>query len=238
MAAKIEEANKHLKIILKLNYNYFKTQKMALILNDENFEKEINNSNQLILVDFFAEWCEPCSVLGPILEKVSEHFKEKFVLVKVNLDSAPLIAQKFGIEKIPTVVLFKAGKPISGFVGLSSEANIKEWLEKIIESKEDDNEPARNASHSDAGGEKIDELEKEYAEYAKTNGFQLNPDIGVARRVINGLLENEKKYGKKYCPCRRVTGNEAEDSKKICPCFWHKDELEKDGHCFCKLYTK
>ncbi len=214
---------------------------MALILNDENFEKEINKENQLILVDFFTEWCEPCSVLGPILEKLAEHFNGKFVLAKANLDNAPLTAQKFGIEKIPTVVFFKSGKPISGFVGLSSEANIKGWLQKIIEEKENekqapvlvsDNKPAR------AGGEKIDELEKEYAEYAKTNGFQLNSDREVARRVINGLLENEKKYGKKYCPCRRVTGDKAEDSKKICPCFWHKDELEKDGHCFCKLYTK
>ncbi len=192
---------------------------MALVLTDENFEKEINKENQLILVDFFAEWCEPCSILAPILEKLSADFNGKFVLAKANLDNAPLAAQKFGVEKIPTVVLFKSGKPISGFVGVSSEASIKEWLEKMI-------------------GEKIDELEKEYAEYAKTNGFQLNQNREIARRVINGLLENEKKYGKKYCPCRRITGNETEDLKKICPCFWHKDEIEKDGHCFCKLYTK
>jgi ferredoxin-thioredoxin reductase catalytic subunit len=84
----------------------------------------------------------------------------------------------------------------------------------------------------------IEQLMKEYSEYAKSNGFQLNPDKKAVERVINGLLENEKKYGEKYCPCRRMTGNQEEDSKKICPCFWHKDEIKKDGHCFCNLYVK
>jgi len=86
--------------------------------------------------------------------------------------------------------------------------------------------------------EKVEELAKEYSEYAKNSGFQLNPDSKAVERVINGLLRNEEKYGAKYCPCRRVSGNKEEDSKKICPCFWHKDEIEKDGHCLCNLYVK
>lgn len=86
--------------------------------------------------------------------------------------------------------------------------------------------------------ETIEELIKKYGEYAKANGFQLNPDKKTVEMVVSGLLKNEEKYGKKYCPCRRVSGNEAEDSKKICPCFWHKDEIKKDGYCFCNLYTK
>jgi len=85
---------------------------------------------------------------------------------------------------------------------------------------------------------KIEELIKEYSEYAKNNGFQLNSDRKTAEKTINGLLENEKKYGKKYCPCRRIIGIIEEDSKKICPCSWHKDEIENDGHCFCNLYIK
>mgnify|MGYP001573901931 CR=1 FL=1 len=89
--------------------------------------------------------------------------------------------------------------------------------------------------------ENIEELIKKYSEYAKNNGFQLNPDKKIVERVINGLLMNEKKYGKKYCPCRRVPQpNEPpeEAAKKVCPCFWHKDEIKKDGHCFCNLYVK
>ncbi len=85
---------------------------------------------------------------------------------------------------------------------------------------------------------KIDKITEEYGKYAKDNGFQLNPDKKTVERIINGLLENEKKYGKRYCPCRRVSGNLEEDSKKICACFWHKDEIKKDGHCFCNLYVR
>ncbi len=86
--------------------------------------------------------------------------------------------------------------------------------------------------------EKIEELIKWYVDYAKENGFNLNPNKEIVERIIRGLLENEKKYGKKYCPCRRVTGNQEEDSKKICPCYYHRDEIKKDGHCFCGLFTK
>lgn len=86
--------------------------------------------------------------------------------------------------------------------------------------------------------EKIEALAKEYSDYAKENGFQLNPDKKAVERVINGLLRNEEKYGKKYCPCRILTKDEAENEKKICPCFWHRDELKKDGHCLCFLYVK
>ncbi|MCX6723223.1 MAG: ferredoxin:thioredoxin reductase [Candidatus Staskawiczbacteria bacterium] len=85
---------------------------------------------------------------------------------------------------------------------------------------------------------KIEDLKKRFKEYAENNGFNLNPDEKTVERIINGLLNNKEKHGEMYCPCRRVTGNKEEDSQKICPCFWHKDEIAKDGHCFCNLYTK
>jgi len=103
-----------------------------LKLTDENFEKEITSASKPILVDFWAEWCMPCLVLGPILEKVAEEYNDKFTLAKVNLDAAPQISQKYGIEQIPTVVLFKNGKPISGFIGVRSEPAIKEFLNEAL----------------------------------------------------------------------------------------------------------
>lgn len=106
-----------------------------IILKDESLEKEIGSTDKFALVDFFATWCEPCTILGPILEKVAEQFKEKVVLMKANLDDVPQAAQKFGVEKIPTIVLFKNGKPINGFVGLMPENTIKEWLENAIKEK-------------------------------------------------------------------------------------------------------
>lgn len=102
-------------------------------LTDENFEKEVNSTDKFVLVDFFATWCEPCSLLAPILEKVSQDFKDKVILVKVNVDNAPKNSQKFGVEKIPTVALLKNGKPVSGFVGLAPESSIREWLKNITE---------------------------------------------------------------------------------------------------------
>jgi ferredoxin-thioredoxin reductase catalytic subunit len=84
----------------------------------------------------------------------------------------------------------------------------------------------------------IEEMIKNYSEYAKENGFQLNPDRKTVERVINGLLANEKKNGKKYCPCRRLSGDEEEDAKKVCPCAYHKEEIKKDGRCYCGLFIK
>jgi len=84
----------------------------------------------------------------------------------------------------------------------------------------------------------MEEIIKNYQAYAEKQGFKLNPNGEAVKRLIKGLLENEKKYGAKYCPCRRVTGNPEQDKAKICPCQWHKQEIEKDGHCFCGLFYK
>jgi len=86
--------------------------------------------------------------------------------------------------------------------------------------------------------EKIKKLIKEYKAYAEKNGFFLNPNREIVETIIKGLLENEKKFQKRYCPCRRPTGNKKEDEKIICPCIWHKKEIEEKGHCLCGLFVK
>lgn len=101
-------------------------------LTDENFDKEIGAVDKFVLVDFFATWCEPCNMLGPILEKIAKQFEEKIILMKANVDDFPKTSQKFGIENIPTVILFKSGKPINGFTGLVPEQTINNWLENLI----------------------------------------------------------------------------------------------------------
>lgn len=193
-------------------------------LTDGNFEQTIQNAQKPILVDFYTFWCSPCAVLSPILEKLAEEFKEKLILAKVNLDAVPLAAQKYGIEKIPTIILFKKGKPISGFIGVKPEPEIREWLGENLKEE-----------NSPTGEEKIIQ---ESEEYAKKNGFKLNHDREVVKRIARGLIENEKKYGFRYCPCRRISGGQEEDKKIICPCQFICQEIEKDGHCLCGLFMK
>lgn len=83
-----------------------------------------------------------------------------------------------------------------------------------------------------------DELRKISEDYAKSQGFKLNPNEQIVNAILDGLLKNEKEHGFRYCPCRIVTGNKEEDKKKICPCFWHKDEIKDMGHCHCNLFVR
>jgi len=210
-------------------------------LTDQNFNKTIQNTNGPVLVDFWASWCSPCLVLGPILEKLVNEYREKLILAKVNLDTAPLAAQKYGIEQIPTVILFKEGKPISGFVGVKPEPQIREWLEENLKNETERIEELIKEVEEDKSSSPSSLSLREssvYEEYAKKNGFKLNPNREVVERIIKGLLENEKKYGQKYCPCRRISGNSEEDKSKICPCAWHREEIEKNGRCLCGLFVK
>jgi len=84
----------------------------------------------------------------------------------------------------------------------------------------------------------IEEIIKDYEKYAKKNGFSLNSNEKTVKRIVGGLLEREKKYGFRYCPCRRITRNPGEDKKIICPCAYHCLEIEKDGHCLCGLFVR
>ncbi|MCX6796317.1 MAG: thioredoxin [Candidatus Falkowbacteria bacterium] len=197
-------------------------------ITDENFEKELQKTDKLVLVDFFATWCGPCAVFGPVIEKVAEKFKNKICFLKVDLDNIPVTAQRLSIDRIPTTVVFKNNKMVDSFVGVWAEGDIIKWLEKIIS-----NSPMENSIQ-----QQIDKLAEWSANYAKENGFNLNPDRAVVERLMRGLLENEKKNGQKTCPCRRFTGNKEIDEKSVCPCFYHKDEIAEDGHCLCNLFVK
>ncbi len=101
-------------------------------LTDENFEKEISDAGKPVLVDFWMQGCGPCFLLSPFLEKLEKEFSEKIIFAKVNFEEAPFVVQKYGINAFPTVVLFKEGKPLSGFVGLKPEQAIREWLEEAL----------------------------------------------------------------------------------------------------------
>ncbi|MDD4661714.1 MAG: thioredoxin [Candidatus Pacebacteria bacterium] len=101
-------------------------------LTDQNFEETILKADKPVIVDFWAEWCPPCKKLGPIIEKVSEDYKDKALFYKVNVDQNPFLGQTFKIEVIPTVIFFKGKDALSGFVGFREEEEIKEWIDSNI----------------------------------------------------------------------------------------------------------
>ena len=97
-------------------------------LSLDNFDNEISSSNTPVLVDFCAEWCGPCKMLGPILEEISEDLKDKLQVVKVNLDENQDLAMKYSIRSIPTLLLFKGGELVDTKVGLLPKSDLVEWL--------------------------------------------------------------------------------------------------------------
>ena len=102
----------------------------VLNLNDSNFEEQVLKNENLVLCDFWAEWCGPCKQISPILEALSEELKEnKITIVKVNIDENPETPSKYGIMSIPTLLLFKEGKLISTQVGLQQKSDLISWIE-------------------------------------------------------------------------------------------------------------
>ena len=103
----------------------------VLELTDANFQNEVVDADQPVLVDFWAEWCMPCRMLAPVIDKLSQEYEGKVKVGKVDTDANRDISVKYGISAIPTIILFKDGEVHKKFVGVTPEAEFKAELDKV-----------------------------------------------------------------------------------------------------------
>ena len=100
-------------------------------LTDNNFQSEVLSSKQLVLVDFWAEWCGPCRMLSPVVERLATANEGKLVVGKMNVDENPETPQKYGIQGIPTLLFFKGGEVVNQIVGFQSQENIQKVINDV-----------------------------------------------------------------------------------------------------------
>ena len=101
-------------------------------ITDASFQSDVLDSDTPVLVDFWAEWCGPCKMIGPSLEEISDELAGKVVIAKINIDENPDAPGKYGVRGIPTMILFKNGEIAETKVGAAPKSALKGWLESAL----------------------------------------------------------------------------------------------------------
>lgn len=102
---------------------------MVMYVSESTFAREVLQSSQPVLVDFYADWCGPCRAIAPIVEEIAHELNNKLKVVKLDVDQNPTIAMQYGVQSIPTLLLFKNGKEVERLIGYMSKSKLLSKLE-------------------------------------------------------------------------------------------------------------
>jgi len=106
--------------------------KNLLQVTDQNFETTVAAAQQPVLVDFWATWCAPCKMLKPVIDELAAEYEGRVIVAEVDVDANPVISSKFTVLSIPTLILFRAGKPAERIVGYKPKAHLRQRIDAVL----------------------------------------------------------------------------------------------------------
>jgi len=101
-------------------------------VNQDSFQTTVLDSQKPVLVDFWAEWCGPCKMVAPVIDELAAEYKDKAGFAKINVDESPKLASQFGVMSIPTIMIFKNGKPEQQVIGYKSKNDLQKLLDSVL----------------------------------------------------------------------------------------------------------
>jgi len=155
-------------------------------VTEANFQAEVvdRSMRQLVLVDLWADWCEPCKQLSPVLEKLANESGGSWGLAKVDVDANPRISQLFGAQSLPTVVAIAAGQPVDAFSGVQQEPQLRQWIDSLVQAVQD---------RVSGGGQPVEEAEQEPEDprFTEAETALEQGDFAAAEQAYQGILDSE-----------------------------------------------
>jgi putative thioredoxin len=176
------------------------TSTNVIEVTDQTFEQVVveGSKDRPVVVDMWAEWCGPCRQLTPTLEKVADERQGAFLLAKLDTDANPMTASAFGVQSIPTVIVFKDGQALTGFVGAYPEPEVNKFIDSILPTEAD--KKAEEARSAEESGD-LENAEERYQQVLEDDPDNREAAVGLARILVDrGELDEAEGLVSKHRP--------------------------------------